>query len=295
METTAKYTVSNLSIGSAHPADLVNLTSDNNGLQGIDWHMHHCGFKPCFDGIAPQPFSLIASIMDTRGVMTMETDQEQWNYGYERYQYDQAVQFNGGKPIANYVVTLRPYGWSWDSTQWARNSPDQPLEDMKALPGLLLSKDAASDGRAVYHFIPASAHPTSSWTPYQQKPDFAWGDYINVNAGITLDMLGYLYLENYVPPTMATAGFTGAAWKSHIIVMFNQERGNRTVYINMTGEGKDTVGYVKLAMITMLVDGMKVDRFIVANFSGNPYRGSFVEDFKEIASHFFYLRDRYPL
>lgn len=292
LETDA-FALAHLSIGSAHASETLALTSNSNGLEYIDWHMHNCAFKSCFPGEQPLNYSIIEQIMDTRGAMTMETDQEQYQNGWEEAAYDAAVAHNHGKPIGNYVVTVRPSYSSWDESYWIHSLPSLPLWDCHAIPGEFLSPARSWDSRAVYHYIPGSAAPTSGWTPYQQTPEFPWGDYINVNAGVTLDMPGYMYLQNHVPLALALAGWTGAAWKAHIISMFNQESGQRNVHINMTGTGQDTVQNVKAAMEAMLADGMQINSFIVVNFSVDTYAGGtskFVADMNEIADHFFYLR-----
>jgi hypothetical protein len=282
-----------LSIGSAHASDTLALTSDNNGLEHIDWHMHNCAFKKCFADEQPLDFSVISQIMDTRSVMTMETDQEYVLSGWELDFYNMARLYSNYKPVGNYAVNLRPYMASWDQNKWLINGGN--ISDTNTIPGELLSYGWSGDNRNVFHYIPADASPTSTWTPYQQDNYFPWGDYLNINAGITFDMPASYYLNNLLPPKLT--GFSGLAWKAHIKHMFNQCQGKRWVYIVMSGRDGDTAKNVTRAMSEMLKDGMKVDGFIVANFSGAAYQGgpdAFVRDMNIVKNHFLYLRGMYP-
>lgn len=283
-----------LSIGSAHPDDVRLLMNQSNGLQTVDWHMHPCNFKQCIlpNTVNLLQYSDVSTIMQTRGAMTIESDQGAWNYDYDRAYLDKMVQYSGGKPIAMYAITLRTTGWTWDSPRWTECNGQ--LDQCAALPPVLLDKNNSLDVRAAYYHIPASANPTSSWTPYQQTPEFDWGSYLNINAGVMFDMPGHNYLTNDVPQSLQSIGFTGESWKNFIITMFNQESGIRTVILQMSGNYPADVNTTMTAMEKMLEDGMKIDRFVVENFTGYPYQGDFVGDYNKILNKFLALRNKYP-
>lgn len=283
-----------LSIGSAHASDVRMLKSNNNGLQHVDFHMHNCAFKYCFNNKVA--FEELQDIMDTRHVMTKETDQEQY-LDWEKSFYANALANNNGKLIGNYVTTVRPNQSSWQQSMW-KHSPRQglTLEDAHAIPSSFLETGNTTHPFSLHHHIPSSASPSSAWTPYQQSASFPWGNYLNINSGVTFDMPGHMYLDKHVPPALAYAGWSPDAWANHIKHMFNLEQGKRWVHINMTGFGDDDVTHVKAAMSKMLEDGLLVDGFIVVNFGNVPYNAAgagFVADMNIIKDHFNHLRQVY--
>jgi hypothetical protein len=264
--------IKGFSMGSAHPNDMRKL---RNTLPGVDLHIHPYAFFGYADNNLQ--LSEISQLMVGRSAWTMETDQVRWDSGYE-VSYFNGVKNHTNAPCRNVFVTIRPTAPTWLGSAWTYH----PVETAYAIPGELLQRTNLNDTRAVAHYYGDQLF-TSSWTPYQQNPAMPWGDYLNINGGVTFDMGDPSYwLGNHVPPKLEAVGWTGATWKEHVKFMFNSDNGENVIAMNF--DKSTLLGDTQKAIDSMLQYGLKIDYIIIINFSGNEFQGDFLANYQELAN-----------
>ena len=264
--------IKGFSMGSAHPNDMRKL---QNKLPGVDLHIHPYAFFGY--GTNNLQLSEISQLMVGRSAWTMETDQVRWDSGYEISYYN-GVQNNTSAPCLNVFITIRPTPPTWLSSAWTAD----PIATAQAIPAELLQKTNITDNRSAAHYYSNQLF-TSSWTPYQQNPGMPWGEYLNINGGVTFDMGDSSYwLGNHVPPSLEAVGWTGETWKAHIKSMFNADNGENVIAINF--DKSTLLSDTKKAIESMLQYGLKIDYIIIINFSGSEFQGDFIENYQDLAN-----------